>query len=755
MKKYFNKGYIILSSILILSLTVSSVCLHFLSKADNQIQSITKGDTTDYANIERDTSIAVDSNGVLQINRNEREKEISMGRDNAWTIFLYLCGSNLETHYQAASNDIAEIMSANISPENIKNVNIIIQTGGSRRWHSNNISSEKIQRYKVNANNENLDFLQELDNTSMGDPDTLYDFLDWGITNYPAEHMGVIFWNHGSGVSNGICADELYNNDSLSVHELEYTFAKLNRKMTSKFEMISFDTCLSGSLEYANILAPYAKYMIASADIEPGDGWFYTDAIDYLLNNPDASGQEFGKIICDTYADYYDELSKSSGRPINYTLATYDLSKAANACIETNYLAKFLFDKLNNGTSEYWELSELRSSCQKYAFDNADIGSIIDYLNTTDKYSYNTNYFKKSIDDLVIYSRLSKKYAARKASAITLYTPGSNFNLAEINYYRNLCFSPYWFRFIELMNFESQISYSRKFQPIAWESSPYFFETNFNFLNYENYDDIGNNINAKVNDILMSNPAYSSDGFPSAWYNNIDIPKQPNQYGFYSRQINTDMKINYDNKELSSQVVKEDLDKIKAVYNTIFTKENDSLICLGQNNKVSYNKETGEIKSNFNGEWFMLPDGQLLTAYIIYQDYKSTVYSFPVMIDDVESSIRVEEIDKGNGETEYITLGVWDSNDNEFNKDSFSRGYLPLNSGTAIIPIYDVFDEKNETYETEYGEEYIVNGNFEFLFGKLEQGEYSLAYEIKKLNDVSSYSEIKDFSINNDDLTVK
>ena len=80
---------------------------------------------------------------------------------------------------------------------------------------------------------------------------------------------------------------------------------------------------------------------------------------------------------------------------------------------------------------------------------------------------------------------------------------------------------------------------------------------------------------------------------------------------------------------------------------------------------------------------------------------------------------------------------------------------MPLNSGTAIIPIYDVFNEKNETYETEYGEEYIINGNFEFLFGKLEQGEYSLAYEIKKLNDVSSYSEIKDFSINNDNLTIK
>ena len=64
----------------------------------------------------------------------------------------------------------------------------------------------------------------------MGSASTLYDFLDWGISNYPAEHMGVIFWNHGAGVSNGVCCDENYNDSSLSVHELEYTFAKLNKK---------------------------------------------------------------------------------------------------------------------------------------------------------------------------------------------------------------------------------------------------------------------------------------------------------------------------------------------------------------------------------------------------------------------------------------------------------------------------------------------------------------------------------------------
>ena len=745
MKKYFNKGYIILSSILILSLTVSSVCLHFLSKADNQIQSITKGDTTDYANIERDTSIAVDSNGVLQINRNEREKEISMGRDNAWTIFLYLCGSNLETHYQAASNDIAEIMSANISPENIKNVNIIIQTGGSRRWHSNNISSEKIQRYKVNANNENLDFLQELDNTSMGDPDTLYDFLDWGITNYPAEHMGVIFWNHGSGVSNGICADELYNNDSLSVHELEYTFAKLNKKMTSKFEMISFDTCLSGSLEYANLLAPYARYMIASADIESGEGWCYTESINYLLDNPDSTGAELGKVICDTYANYYDSKAISNSRPPKYTLATYDLSKAANVCVEANYLTKYLYDKLMNDDSEYWNIFNFRLTRLRYSTDTADIGSIIDYFDTSDKYDYNTTYFKKALDELIVYGRISSKYSAKKAYGITLYSPVSTLSLADLNNYRNICFSPYWLNLLEYMNIRTLATSMDKYQVYSWENSPYFFENDFNFLNYDNYDGTNLNINSIVNNILATNSGYSNSGFPSIWYNNILNAQSPNKNGLNPVTINPDMKITRSNNVISSQIAKINLNTVNAVYNTLFTNINGSFICLGQNNKLTYNKTTGGISSNFNEEWFMLPDGQLLTAYIISQDNESTTYSFPVMINDTESSIRVEETINNNGEANYTTLGVWDSSDNKYYGDHFARGYLPLYSGTSITPIYDVFDLDSDTFETEYGEEYIVNGQFEFLFGKLKPGEYYFAYEVEKINNVSTYSEIKDF----------
>ena len=46
----------------------------------------------------------------------------------------------------------------------------------------------------------------------MGKSKTFQDFLEWGLTEYPAEKTAVIMWNHG-GAMQGVCSDENYNGD--------------------------------------------------------------------------------------------------------------------------------------------------------------------------------------------------------------------------------------------------------------------------------------------------------------------------------------------------------------------------------------------------------------------------------------------------------------------------------------------------------------------------------------------------------------
>ena len=59
---------------------------------------------------ERGTVISQE-NGKLVIDRRSRDQEIPMGEDG-WTIFVYICGSDLESDGGAASDDIEEALAA-------------------------------------------------------------------------------------------------------------------------------------------------------------------------------------------------------------------------------------------------------------------------------------------------------------------------------------------------------------------------------------------------------------------------------------------------------------------------------------------------------------------------------------------------------------------------------------------------------------------------------------------------------------------
>ena len=188
--KKYSRGMLAVA-LVVTSLVTGTVLNHFV-KADNATQN-------DVSSVKRDTLISVDSSGNLQIERTKKEEKV-MGKEDTWTIMIYMDGSDLEMCYGYATKDLKEIMSARIAESTIKNVNIIVQTGGSSLWYYPDIDGEKTQRFKIESIGGPT-LIEELERKNMGEAENLYDFLDWGVENYPAEHMGVIFWYHGSGVS--------------------------------------------------------------------------------------------------------------------------------------------------------------------------------------------------------------------------------------------------------------------------------------------------------------------------------------------------------------------------------------------------------------------------------------------------------------------------------------------------------------------------------------------------------------------------
>ena len=68
----------------------------------------------------------------------------SQGGNKAWTVLIYMCGGDDESVNGDYSKKLDEIMNVNYSD----NINVIVQTGGSSKWHTKNIYSDYCQRLK-------------------------------------------------------------------------------------------------------------------------------------------------------------------------------------------------------------------------------------------------------------------------------------------------------------------------------------------------------------------------------------------------------------------------------------------------------------------------------------------------------------------------------------------------------------------------------------------------------------------------------
>ncbi len=142
---------------------------------------------------------------------------------------------------------------------------------------------------------------EKLENVPMSNPETLREFLDWGIKNYPAKHYMVVIQGHGSGPG-GILADK---DGIMSVPDLEKTMKKSQENTGVKPDILVLDACLMGNAEVAYQLKDTADIMVASQEVEAG----YTIPVDRiaasLKDSPSMSSLDVAKKIVEQCKDNY------------------------------------------------------------------------------------------------------------------------------------------------------------------------------------------------------------------------------------------------------------------------------------------------------------------------------------------------------------------------------------------------------------------------------------------------------------------
>ena len=235
---------------------------------------------------------------------------------------IYLCGSDLESQKSFATSDINEILSVSGQPDD---VNIILETGGARKWKNSKVEAvrqqNKLGRWHIA--NKQLVADTHVSYTSMGSSSTLQSFLTWGLNNYPAEKTGVILWNHG-GAMQGVCQDETETGgwDMLNNKEVKDAVSEaFSATGTSKLEWIGYDACLMQVQDIAYKNSQYFNYMVCSEESESGYGWEYNTWVDDLYAKQPTT------TILEAIADRFVAQSGSVGN--DQTLSVLDLSKMA------------------------------------------------------------------------------------------------------------------------------------------------------------------------------------------------------------------------------------------------------------------------------------------------------------------------------------------------------------------------------------------------------------------------------------------
>lgn len=308
---------------------------------------------------------------------------------DTYTLMLYMCASDLESECGFATEDLNEIMYGYIAG----NLNVIVQTGGTAEWQNTVVADDRCQRYRVTE--DGLELVDDsLGMQNMADSATLTDFIQYCSSNYAADHYGLVLWDHGGGVVGGYGYDENFGGDSMSLTEMSRALGDANVHL----DILGFDACLMANFETCLMAAPYADYLIASEEPEPGCGWYYTDWIGKLSENCGIPPKRYGRQIID---DYITESGWDS--PSMYsTLGMFDLQQVTQKLLPA--LSQFSDDAVQQlSAGEYRRISQSRSNTRAVYQSELDHIDLLDYAQHSQ--SETADQLEQAVSDCVVYYR--------------------------------------------------------------------------------------------------------------------------------------------------------------------------------------------------------------------------------------------------------------------------------------------------------------------------------------------------------------
>lgn len=512
----------------------------------------------------------------------------NLASDTEWAVYWYLCGSDLESDDGAATDDLLEMLDVEL-PENVK---VIIQTGGTLTWQNDLIDADKLQRFVYDSDGLNL--VDERPAENMGDPQTLANFLTFSKENYPAKRTMVNFWNHGGGSVSGAAFDEQFmdeegNMDSLTLSEMyeAFTSVYLEDSVNPPIDIIGFDTCLMATIDTAFTFSDLGKYLVASEELEPGNGWLYSGWLGEIANNPTMDPLSVSKAICDTYLEGC-ELEDTDS---NITLSVTNLSKIKPLLQAYEDFGQEALTMALENPAFFAQFSKIANSVENYGgntreqgFTNmADLGHLA--KKSSDELPETSSNLISALDDCVEY-KVWGKYRPESMGLACYYSYDGD--LDDFNAY-------------------TQIGAGEAFKHFyAFGLTGELTDQGMEYISKMNYTDLP--------DLLT--------------LDTVDWQDMPLTLGEEGSAILT---LGPQANDILSSIAFE-------LYYA--DPEEDIMLCLGTNSDIFADWENGIFKDNFRGVWGSL-DGFLCYMEITYVGEDYNQYSVPILLNDEDYNLTV------------------------------------------------------------------------------------------------------------------
>jgi hypothetical protein len=232
----------------------------------------------------------------------------------SWTLLVYVAADNDLERF--AVQDINEMEAAAARA----GFNIAVLVDRHPGYDATNGNWSDTRRGLIVSDSNRLTIsspLQSIGEIDTGAPANLTSFINWGVQTLPAQRVGLIIWNHGSGPIGGSAIDESSNNSLLTNAEVRQAITASNRPL---LDLLAFDACLMAGVEVASELASVATRLVSSQRLVPGEGYEYTGLINRFNAATGRDADTLAAAILDSYNASQNGLE---------TLSNVDLSKVA------------------------------------------------------------------------------------------------------------------------------------------------------------------------------------------------------------------------------------------------------------------------------------------------------------------------------------------------------------------------------------------------------------------------------------------